>query len=311
MSVLMHQPVMLDQVIQALLIDSSGIYLDCTFGRGGHSLGILQNIGPTGKLLAIDKDADAVNSESANQLAGDSRFEIEWGSFAKLLESIDRRQWRGKLAGVLMDLGVSSPQLDFAERGFSFLRDGPLDMRMDTSNGISAAEWLNIVEENELTQVLRRFGEERYARRIARSIVAARGEQPILTTMRLAAIIEQAVPRKEPNKHSATRSFQAIRIFINKELSALQEGLAQAVECLRPAGRLVVIAFHSLEDRLVKRFIRDECRGGEFPPGLPVDASAFTPRLKTIGKMLRPSVREIDENPRARSAILRVAERLV
>lgn len=310
MSVMTHQPVMLDQVLQALLIDPAGIYVDCTFGRGGHSLGILQNMGPSGKLLAIDKDADAVKSESAKELAADSRFEIEWASFANILEAIERRQWRGKLAGVLMDLGVSSPQLDFAERGFSFLRDGPLDMRMDASSGVSAAEWLNSVEENELAQVLKQFGEERFARRIARSIVAVRGEQPILTTKQLVAIIEQAVPYKEPNKHPATRSFQAIRIFVNKELEALQEGLAQALSCLRPAGRLVVIAFHSLEDRLVKRFIRDESRGGKFPPGLAVDNSAFTPRLKTTGRILRPSAREIADNPRSRSAVLRVAERM-
>lgn len=310
MLALTHRPVMLDEVLKALLIDRDGVYLDCTFGRGGHSLGIMQNIGSNGKLLAIDKDADAVNSDTARELAGDPRFEIEWGSFVKLIEAIDRRQWRGKLSGVLMDLGVSSPQLDSAERGFSFLRDGPLDMRMDASNGISAAEWVNTVEEDELAKALKQFGEERFARRIARSIVAARTEQPILTTLRLAALIERAVPRREPNKHPATRSFQAIRMIVNKELLALQEGLAQAVECLRPAGRLVVIAFHSLEDRLVKRFIRDESRGGKYPAGLPVDATAFKPRLKQIGKMLRPAAREIGENPRARSAVLRVAERL-
>lgn len=312
MGVESHRPVMLDQVLLGLKVcPDDRFYLDCTFGRGGHSEAILKRLGLKGRLLALDKDGDAVNSEKADQLRCDPRFEIEQKSFTHMKQCVQAHGWVGKLSGILMDLGVSSPQLADAGRGFSFYKDGPLDMRMDKGSVPNAAQWLAEVSENELVFVLKRFGEERFAKRIAKAIVGYRALQPITRTVQLAEIIARAVPVKERNKHPATKSFQAIRIYVNRELEELQEGLQQALSILMPAGRLVVIAFHSLEDRIVKRFIRDQSRGGDFPSELPVSVSAFSPLLKQIGKAQKPGPEEVAENPRARSAVLRVAERLV
>lgn len=303
-----HQTVLLHEAVAALNIKESGCYVDGTFGRGGHSQLMMQAMGPEGRLLAIDKDLAAI--ESGQRLfANDNRFIIEQGSFAMLNQLADRHGLTGKVDGLLLDLGVSSPQLDSAERGFSFMHDGPLDMRMDTTNGMSAAAWLARAEEHEITRVLKTYGEERFAKRIARAIVAARQEAVIETTGQLAAIIAQANPVKEPGRNPATRSFQAIRIFINRELDDLSDCLDQVLRVLAPGGRLVVISFHSLEDRMVKRFMRDHARGDDFPPGLPVTKDQLSPRLKLIGKAIRPSASEVSQNPRARSAVLRIAER--
>ncbi len=303
-----HQTVLLQEAVAALNITASGCYVDGTFGRGGHSQLIMQALGPEGCLLAIDKDLAAI--ESGHHLfANDSRFLIEQGSFAMLRQLTDRHHLTGKVDGLLLDLGVSSPQLDSAERGFSFMHDGPLDMRMDTTSGMSAAEWLTQAEEREIAQVLKTYGEERFAKRIARAIVAARQEAAIETTGQLAAIIAQANPVKEPGRNPATRSFQAIRIFINRELDDLRDCLDQVLQVLAPGGRLAVISFHSLEDRIVKRFMRDHARGDDFPAGVPVTQDQLQPRLKLMGKAIRPSASEIDLNPRARSAVLRIAER--
>ncbi|MFZ5594675.1 MAG: 16S rRNA (cytosine(1402)-N(4))-methyltransferase RsmH [Pseudomonadota bacterium] len=305
----LHQPVLLAETIAALDVRPDGIYVDGTFGRGGHARAIMQRLGPQGRLLAIDKDPQAV-AVAREAFAGDARFSIQRGTFAMLKEYVQACGWMGRIDGVLLDLGVSSPQLDDAERGFSFLRDGPLDMRMDPESGISAAQWLATASEQDIASVLYTYGEERYSRRIARAIVAARNEAPIATTGRLAAIVAAANPAWEKDKHPATRSFQAIRIFINRELDDLQACLPQAVEVLAPGGRLAVISFHSLEDRIVKRFIRDEARGDVFPPGLPVTQAQLRPRLRAVGKAIYAGDEEIKENPRARSAVLRVASRI-
>lgn len=305
-----HRPVLLREALEGLAPASDGLIVDCTFGRGGHSRAILDCLGSEGRLLALDKDPDAVASPEALALSRDGRFVLEHGSFNRLREMVERHGWLGRVAGVLMDLGVSSPQLDEAGRGFSFMRSGPLDMRMDTSRGATAAEWLAKVAEGELARVLRDFGEERFARRIAQAVVIRRMQRPFLTTGDLAETIERAVPSREKGKHPATRSFQAIRIFINHELDELEQGLEQALEILQPGGRLAVIAFHSLEDRIVKRYMRDEERGGgPNDPRLPV-RNARPARLKRVGKAVLPGEEEIAENPRARSAVLRVAERL-
>lgn len=305
-----HSPVLLEEVLQGLNIYSDGVYLDCTFGRGGHSAPILKRLNKKGRLLALDKDGDAVNSKIAKKLKCDPRFEIEQWNFSCMTEFVESRGLTGKLSGVLMDLGVSSPQLDDADRGFSFYKDGPLDMRMDKRSKPSAAEWLQTVSENDLTLVLRRFGEERYAKRIAKAIIHERAQNPINRSLQLALLIEQAAPTREQKKHPATRSFQAIRIYINRELDELEKGLQQAVALLMPAGRLVVIAFQSLEDRIVKRFIRNHSRGGDFPSEIPVTVSAYHPVLRRIGKALKPGPEEVARNLRARSAVLRVAEKL-
>jgi len=302
-----HQTVLLQEAVAALNVNGSGCYVDGTYGRGGHSKLIMQALGPDGCLLAIDKDLAAIES-GCQMFANDSRFLIEQGSFAKLRELTDQHDLTGKVDGILLDLGVSSPQLDTAERGFSFMHDGPLDMRMDTTSGMSAATWLAQAEDREIAQVLKTYGEERFAKRIARAIVAARQESPIESTGQLAAIIAQANPVKEPGRNPATRSFQAIRIFINRELDDLCDCLDQVLSVLAPGGRLVVISFHSLEDRIVKRFMRDHARGDDFPVGLPVTQDQLQPRLKLIGKAIRPSAAEVSLNPRARSAVLRIAE---
>ncbi len=304
-----HWPVLFQEAVAALNIEPGSRCVDGTFGRGGHSGAILELLGPQGALLAIDKDPDAV-AFGRERFGGDPRFHIEQGSFGMLKRFTDSRGWSGEVSGLLLDLGVSSPQLDRPERGFSFMAEGPLDMRMDNSAGVTAAGWLAGAEKGEIIQVLKEYGEERFARRIATAIVDARALQPIDTTARLAEIISGAVPVREKGKHPATRSFQAIRIHINRELEDLRECLDQALEVLAVGGRMVVISFHSLEDRIVKRFIRKHSLGDRFPPGVPVTQAELCPRLRGIGKARRASPEEIRNNPRARSAVLRVAERL-
>lgn len=304
-----HKPVLLAESLAALEIDAAGIYIDGTFGRGGHSREILTRLGPQGRLLALDKDPTAVAS-GREQFGQDRRFSIQQGSFAMLAEWARALGVSGQVKGVLLDLGVSSPQLDDAARGFSFLQDGPLDMRMDPTSGVSAATWLAAAKAGEIARVLRDYGEERFAKRIASAIVAARAEQPIDSTARLAEIVSRANPKWEREKHPATRSFQAIRIYINSELEELRLALEGLLPILAPAGRLVVISFHSLEDRIVKRFLREQSRGDDFPPGLPVTSDQLRPKLRLVGKPQRASVEELEHNPRARSAVMRVAESL-
>lgn len=303
---------MLREVIEGLIPGRGGWLIDCTFGRGGHSQAILERLGHGDRLLALDKDPSALSSEEARTLKSDSRFELVHASFTQLREIASERGWSGQVSGILLDLGVSSPQLDDAERGFSFTRNGPLDMRMDPTAGKTAAEWLAGIKEEELAQALRDYGEERYARRIARMIVARRSEQPFMTTSDLAETIAKAVPTREPGKHPATRAFQAIRICVNHELDELSTALEQAVDMLGPGGRLAVISFHSLEDRMVKRLMRNESQGSEPPPrGVPWRSpDERPPRLARLGKAVKPSAEEVRENPRARSAVLRLAERL-
>ena len=304
----LHRPVLLDEALDALQVKYDGLYVDGTFGRGGHAAAVLEKIGPDGRLLAFDKDPGALE-HAADRFGSESRLIMRRGSFVNLQSVVTELGWQGNVDGILLDLGVSSPQLDDPERGFSFLNEGPLDMRMDPHTGVSAADWLAAASADEIADVLWRYGEERYSRRIARAVVAARAKTPVRTTRQLAELIAAAVPGREARKHPATRSFQAIRIFINHELQDLESVLPQAVEVLAPRGRLCVISFHSLEDRLVKRFIRDQQRGPELPPDLPVVPQAFAPRLRAVGKPLRPGAEEVRTNPRARSAVLRVAER--
>ncbi|MEW5757019.1 MAG: 16S rRNA (cytosine(1402)-N(4))-methyltransferase RsmH [Pseudomonadota bacterium] len=303
-----HRSVLLDEAIAALSIRADGIYVDGTFGRGGHSAEILQRLGERGRLLAFDKDPAAI--AAAQQFASDKRFSIVAGSFAGMREEIQQRGWMGKVNGVLLDLGVSSPQLDDAARGFSFRQDGPLDMRMDPEASMSAADWLARVDEDELADVLKEYGEERYARRIARAIVEARQAKPITTTLQLADLIRQASPTHEKRIHPATRSFQAIRIFINRELEDLRLCLDQMLEVLAIGGRLVVISFHSLEDRIVKHYMRDQAKGAELPRGLPVMQSQIRQPMRLVGKAVYANEAEVAANPRARSAVMRVAERV-
>lgn len=306
-----HLPVMLEEVLQQLEVKKNGIYLDGTFGRGGHSQGILNQLGESGRLLAFDRDAEAINSVYAQAMCKDHRFQLKHSCFSSLESFVETHELLGKVDGVLLDLGVSSPQLDNPERGFSFLRDGALDMRMDVNAGISAADWLANVEENVLIKVLFDYGEERFARRIARAIIEKRLETPILTTRQLAKLIEDAVPVKEKHKHPATRSFQAIRIEINRELDELKDVLQQSAKVLKPGGRLVVISFHSLEDRIVKRFIRNESGAKHNPGKLPIrEADIEQGTLKKIGKAFKAGPQEVAQNPRSRSAVMRVAEKV-
>jgi len=306
-----HLPVMVAEALQQLAIKKDGIYIDCTFGRGGHSQGILNLLGQYGQLLAIDRDSDAINSDYAQAMLTDERFKLKHSCFSELESIVKNANLAGKVDGILLDLGVSSPQLDNPERGFSFMRDGPLDMRMDGNTGVSAEQWLASVDERDLIKILFDYGEERFARRIARAIVEKRGQSPIATTRQLAELIEDAVSVREKHKHPATRTFQAIRIEINSELDELKAVLQQSARVLRPGGRLVVISFHSLEDRIVKRFFRDES-GAKYNPGrLPIkEIDIAKGILKTMGKALKAGKYEINENPRARSAIMRVAERV-
>lgn len=306
----MHLPVLYNETLHGLDIKPDGIYIDCTFGRGGHSRGIIEQLGPGGRLLALDRDLDAIQSQVAQVLLEDARFQLEHCCFSKLQEVVENLGWSGKVDGILMDFGVSSPQLDIAERGFSFLHDGPLDMRMDCSSGLSAAEWLAKVPEQELVQVLFDYGEERFARRIANAVVTYRLENRLQTTKQFADLVTEAIPFKEKHKHPATRSFQAVRIAINSELDEIKTVLQQAVNVLTSGGKIAVISFHSLEDRIVKRFIRDETRGKYNPSKLPLqDEEIAAIRLKKCGKAIKAGAEELAENPRARSAVLRVAER--
>ena len=295
-----HQPVLLKETVEGLFIQPDGIYVDATFGRGGHSRAILQQLSANGRLLGLDRDPTAV--EAGQALAKmDTRFAIEHCAFSELSTVIHSRLWQGKVNGILMDIGVSSPQLDEAERGFSFQHDGPLDMRMDPTSGMSAAEWLASAEMSEIATVIKR---------IASAIVETREHTPITTTKQLADLVDKASPTRDKFKHPATRTFQAIRIFINSELEELTSALEQALENLAVGGRLVVISFHSLEDRIVKRFFRDQAKGDDLPAHFPVTADQLNPRLRIIGKAIKADEAELSVNVRSRSAVLRVAEKL-
>ena len=302
-----HQAVLLEEAVSSLRIREDGIYLDGTFGRGGHSRAILSGLTEQGRLFSLDKDPQAV-AAGIEELGEDPRFSIVQGSFAEMDRMVQEWQIERNLDGILLDLGVSSPQLDDPERGFSFRNEGPLDMRMDPTKGVSAAVWLAETPEREMARVFWEFGEERHARRIARSIVKARRQQQIETTTQLADLIGQTIGKRE-KKHPATRCFQAIRIAINNELGDLALGLEAAIRQLRPGGRLVVISFHSLEDRLVKRTFRAAVRPGKIRRNIP-EHPDWSPSLKLVGKAIRPSTEEISVNPRARSAVMRVAEKL-
>ena len=304
-----HTSVLLDEVLEALNIRTNGIYIDCTYGRGGHSKAILEKLDPSGLLFALDKDPDAVKSIDTN-LSEDKRFIFTQCSFEKLDQFASDYALAGKVDGILFDLGISSPQIDNPDRGFSFTRNGFLDMRMDYTNGISAAEWLNSAKESEIRKVLKIFGEERYAGKIANRIVEARNKARLETTLQLAELISRAVPSREKNKHPATRTFQAIRIYINNELGNLEQALKKSVDMLARGGRLVVISFHSLEDRIVKRFMKLEEKGDNYPQYLPVSQNEFRPTLRIIGKPVYPKEEEIEKNVRARSAVMRVAEKI-
>jgi len=304
-----HYSVLLEESMKALNIQSAGYYIDATFGRGGHATAILKELDSEGHFLAIDKDPEAI--KCAEQLAQrDSRVEVKHGSFNNLKDYVEELNWAGKVNGVLLDLGVSSPQLDNAERGFSFKNDGPLDMRMDPTTGLSAAQWIAVASEQEIAKVLKDFGEERFAKRIARAIVAEQAVKAITTTSRLSKIVAEANPKWEKGKDPATRSFQAIRIFINNELGDLEIILDNILDVLAPKGRFVIISFHSLEDRIVKRFIKKQAKGDDFPKGLPVTTSQLNPKVKIIGKAIKASEQEIADNIRARSAVMRIAEKL-
>lgn len=305
-----HITVLLHEAVDGLNINPNGIYIDGTFGRGGHSRLILSKLSSQGRLIAIDRDPRAI--AEANTI-NDPRFEIVHSAFSAISEICTDKELIGKIDGILLDLGVSSPQLDDADRGFSFMRDGPLDMRMDTTKGISASEWLANVNVEDLAWVLKEFGEERFAKRIAQAIVSYNksSQLPISRTLELAQIISDAVPFKDKHKKPATRSFQAIRIFINSELKELETALHSALNVLAPAGRLSIISFHSLEDRMVKQFMRKYSKGEVVPKGLPILESELNKNipLKTIGKAIMPTETEIELNPRSRSAVLRIAEK--
>ncbi|MEA9391776.1 16S rRNA (cytosine(1402)-N(4))-methyltransferase RsmH [Acerihabitans sp. TG2] len=306
-----HTTVLLDEAVNGLNLRPNGIYIDGTFGRGGHSRLILSQLGADGRLLAIDRDLQAIEAARAIQ---DPRFSIIHGPFSAIVDYMAERELTGQIDGILLDLGVSSPQLDDPERGFSFMRDGPLDMRMDTTRGLSAADWLAKASAEDIAWVLKTFGEERFAKRIAQAIVEHNQQSPMTRTHELAELIVNASPFREKHKHPATRSFQAIRIYINSELDELERALDGALDVLAPGGRLSVISFHSLEDRLVKRFIRDQSRGPQVPARMPLTEAQIAQqggkaRMKPIGKM-QPCEDEVALNPRARSSVLRFAEKL-
>ncbi|NUE95883.1 16S rRNA (cytosine(1402)-N(4))-methyltransferase RsmH [Gilliamella sp. ESL0232] len=304
-----HTTVLLNEAVNALNIKKDGIYVDGTFGRGGHSRLILEQLGAQGRLIAIDRDERA--EQSALQII-DPRFTFIRGEFSNLYQYIEELELLGEIDGVLLDLGVSSPQLDDPDRGFSFMRDGPLDMRMNNSKGLTASEWLLSSDEDDISWVLKAFGEEKFAKRIARSIVEQNKISPITRTLELANLIEKATPRKDKNKHPATRSFQAIRIYINSELEEVEQVLNSCLSVLANQGRLAVISFHSLEDRIVKQFISKQSKGPDLPTRLPLTEQQIkqfgSAKLKSLGK-IKPNTIEINNNPRSRSAILRVAER--
>ncbi|MEW6415337.1 MAG: 16S rRNA (cytosine(1402)-N(4))-methyltransferase RsmH [Pseudomonadota bacterium] len=302
-----HVPVLAHEAVAALAIRPDGVYVDGTFGRGGHSRLILQQLGPAGRLIALDRDPAAIRAGADLR---DARLTLRRAAFSRLGAVLDELGV-AKVDGILLDIGVSSPQLDDAARGFSFRFDAPLDMRMDPDSGVSAADWLASAEEGEICEVIREYGEERFAKSIARALVAARQKEAIRTTGQLANLIAAAVKRREPGQHPATRSFQAIRIHINRELEELKAVLPQCVDRLHPGGRLAVISFHSLEDRIVKRFLRDEAQGEQAPRRLPIPAAMLRPgRLHLVGRAQHASAAEIAANPRARSAVLRVAARV-
>ena len=304
-----HQSVLLQESIKGLAIKANGTYVDGTFGRGGHSRAILQQLNESGRLIAIDKDQEAID-HAKQHFSNDPRFTIFRGSFAKLNEIATQFQIYGQIDGILLDLGVSSPQLDNPARGFSFMQQGPLDMRMDLGQDLDAARFINQAPPAEMESVFRQYGEERFARRIANAIVSAREETPILTTDVLAEIVKAANPKWEKHKHPATRVFQAIRIHINQELTDLTECLKQCVAALAVGGRLVVISFHSLEDRIVKQFMRTEEQGERLPIGVPQKAAEIRTCFKRIGKAIKPQVEEIKQNVRSRSAVLRIGEQI-
>ncbi|KXF80072.1 16S rRNA (cytosine(1402)-N(4))-methyltransferase RsmH [Enterovibrio coralii] len=309
-----HISVLLHESIEGLALKPDGIYVDGTFGRGGHSREILSRLGENGRLYSIDRDPQAI-AEAAK--IDDPRFNIIHGPFSGVQQYIEERGLSGKIDGVLLDLGVSSPQLDDPERGFSFMRDGPLDMRMDPTSGISAAQWLQEADADDIAWVLKEFGEERFAKRIARAIVAHREDEtkePLTRTLQLANLIAQASPSRDKKKHPATRSFQAIRIYINSELEEIETAMQGALEVLAPGGRLSIISFHSLEDRLVKRFIRKQSKGPDVPRGVPLTEDQIralgSANMKPVGKALKPTDIEVTDNTRSRSSVLRVAEKL-
>jgi len=305
-----HQPVLLKEAVDALAIKQDGFYLDATFGRGGHTAEILKCLGKKGKLLAMDQDEQAIK-EAMKKFATDSRFEIVQQNFENIETVVTERNMMHKVNGILLDIGVSSPQLDDAARGFSFIKSGPLDMRMNPQAGQSAAQWLAEVKEYDLTTVLMHYGEEKFARRIANAIVETRKETVIDNTVQLANIIEAAIPVKPKNKHPATKSFQAIRIYINRELDVLEYALRASLNVLEVGGRLAVISFHSLEDRMVKRFFREMSRGPKIPKDIPILAKDLLQPFKLVGKAIKPSKHEVQENPRSRSSVLRVIERVM
>jgi len=304
-----HTTVLLHEAVDALVIDPDGFYVDGTFGRGGHTAELLSKLSPQGSVVAIDKDPQAI-AEGQVRFSEDTRLQLVHGTFADLSEIVAQMGKAGELSGVLLDLGVSSPQIDQAERGFSFMRDGPLDMRMDTSKGLSAAEWIASADEQEIARVIKEYGEERFARRMASAVVKEREKTPITGTVQLAGILAAAHQAWERGRHPATKAFQAIRIFINRELDDLEALLAQIIDTLKVGGRLVVISFHSLEDRRVKRFIRDQEQGIKLPKNLPIRDVDRGVRLVKVGKAVKPAVSEVDGNVRSRSAVMRTAERV-
>ncbi|MCG8380442.1 MAG: 16S rRNA (cytosine(1402)-N(4))-methyltransferase RsmH [Proteobacteria bacterium] len=308
MSTDLHQTVLLEEAVHALITDRNGTYIDCTYGRGGHSQAIADRLSESGRLLVIDRDQAAI-AHAEERFADDSRVLAAHSSFSALGD-LAASHGIAEVDGVLMDLGVSSPQLDVADRGFSFQQPGPLDMRMDQTSGETASEWLAHASEEEITDVLKTYGEERFARRIARKITQVRQEVPIETTQKLVEIVETSVPSRERKRHPATRTFQAIRIRVNSELEELETCLRDVIELLRSGGRLVVISFHSLEDRIVKRFFQKLAKGDDFPDKLPIRDHELNRKVRIIGKPVRASEEEIAANRRARSSIMRVVEKL-
>ncbi|WDD98465.1 16S rRNA (cytosine(1402)-N(4))-methyltransferase RsmH [Thalassomonas actiniarum] len=305
-----HISVLLEEAVSGLEINPDGCYIDCTFGRGGHSGLILSKLSEKGRLIAIDRDVTAI--AAAEKFADDARFTIEHEGFAALEEIAQKHDLIGKVDGVLLDLGVSSPQLDDAERGFSFMQDGPLDMRMDTTRGKTAAQWLAQADVEDISWVLKTFGEEKHAWRIANAIVDSREENPLTRTGQLAKLIKTTAPQREIKKHPATRSFQAIRMYINSELDQIEQALNASLSVLTQGGRLVVISFHSLEDRLVKQFMKKHSQGKKVPRGLPVSEEELQKgkKLALVGRKLKPSKQEVEDNVRSRSSVMRVAQRL-
>jgi len=305
----LHQSVLLHESLDGLLIKPDGVYVDGTFGRGGHSRAILEKLGPKGRLIAIDKDLAAIAHANAT-FKDDTRFQIIQGTFASLKSMMMDLNLVGKIDGILLDLGVSSPQLDDPDRGFSFNHDGPLDMRMDTTRGITAAEFVNESSIAEMSRVFKEYGEERFAKRIATAIATERVIEPFTTTAKLSEVVKAANPRWEKHKHPATRVFQAIRIYVNQELTDLSTCLQDCIEVLAKSGRLAVISFHSLEDRIVKQFMRKESLGEQPPRGVPIRAVDIKRHFQSVGKAIKPSDEEVAVNVRSRSAVLRIGEKI-